>query len=70
MAQYLSDLDIKSAKEIVSFSAKSVETIGDGRFADYCVGPEKTHLCTNVFRDFWNYMWTVVEQSRMMPNRR
>ena len=64
MIQYLSGLDIKSAKEIVSFSAKSVETIGDGRFADYCIGPEKTHLCTPIFRDFWNRMWEVVEQSR------
>ncbi len=68
MIQYLSGLDIKSAKEIVSFSAKSVETIDNSRLADYCIGPEKTHLCTNVFRDFWNYMWKVVEQSRMTPN--
>ena len=68
MIQYLLDLDIKSAKEIVSFSAKSVEIIDNDRFADHCVGPEKTHLCTNIFRSFWNYMWKIVEQSRKPPN--
>lgn len=68
MIQYLSDLNVESAKEIVSFSAKSITVIDRDRFADYCVGPEKTHLCTDVFRDFWNYMWKVVELSRMTPN--
>ena len=67
MARYLLDLDNESIAEISSFAAKSVEAIGDGRFADYCIGPEKTHLCTHIFRDFWNCMWQVVEQSRKNP---
>ena len=64
MVQYLSNLDNESVEEIGSFSTKSIESIGSGRFADYCVGPEKTYLCTDVFRHFWNRMWEVVEQSR------
>ena len=67
MTRYLLDLDNESIAEISSFAAKSVEAIDDDRFADYCIGPEKTHLCTHIFRDFWNCMWQVVEQSRKNP---
>ena len=68
MAQYLLNLDDESVKEIVSFSTKDIESIDRSRFADYCVGPENTHFCTGIFRNFWNRMWEVVEQSRKTPN--
>ena len=69
MAQYLLDLDNESMQKISSFSAKSsTEAIRTGRSADYCVGPEKTYMCSDTFRDFWNYMWKVVEQSRTTSN--
>ena len=67
MVQYLSNLDNESVEEIGSYSTKSIRSIDHGRHADYCVCPEKTHLCTDIFRDFWNYMWKVVEQSRNIP---
>lgn len=71
MVQYLSGLDDGSVEKLRSFAVKDVETIGRGRFADYCVSPEKTHLCTDiVFRDFWRQMWEVVEKLRKIPESR
>lgn len=71
MVQYLSGLDDGPVEKLRSFAVKGVETIGRGRFADYCVSPEKTHLCTDiVFRDFWRQMWEVVEKSRKIPESR
>ncbi len=67
MVEYLLDLDSGSVEEIYSYAFKSISVIDDGRFADYCVGPEKTYLCTDVFRDFWNRMWQTVEQARRTP---
>ena len=67
MIEYLLNLDDASVKEIVSFSTKGIESIDMNRFADYCIGPEKTHFCTGIFRNFWNRMWEVVEQSRKIP---
>ena len=65
VTQYLKKLGNQSIEEIVSFASIDVaEVIDAGRFADYCVGPENTHICTNVFQGFWNRMWEVVEQSR------
>ena len=69
MAQYLLDLDNESMQKISSFSAKSsTEARRARRLADYCVGPEQTYMCSDTFRDFWNYMWKVVEQSRATSN--
>lgn len=67
MIKYLLNLDDASVKEIVSFSTKGIESIDMNRFADYCIGPEKTHFCTGIFCNFWNRMWEVVEQSRKIP---
>ena len=64
MTQYLSNLDNESIRRISLSAIKGIEVIDTGHFADYCVGPEKTHLCTDVFRNFWERMWEVVEQSR------
>jgi len=63
-AQYLLDLDSTSVEEIVSFAARSIETIDKTRLVDRCVGPEHIHLCTSVFRGFWHCMWQAIEQSR------
>lgn len=67
MVQYLLRLDGDSIEKIRVFALKEAETIPKGRFADYCVGPEKTHLCSNTFQDFWNKIWETVEQSRKTP---
>ena len=65
MVQYLTELDSESVGEIDSFAVMNKRPSGRPKlYANYCVGPEKTHLCTDVFRGFWNRMWQVVEQSR------
>ena len=61
VVEYLLKLDDESLKEIVSFASKNkAETIQLKRYADYCVGQEKIHRCTGVFRNFWNKMWEVI----------
>ena len=68
MVQYLMELDNGSVGEIDSFAVMDKRPSGHPElYANYCVGPEKTHLCTDVLRDFWNCMWQVVEQSRNNP---
>ena len=65
MIEYLLSLDDASVKEIDSFSTKSTGSIDNSRYSDYCVLPDKTRLCSpGVFRNFWEHMWEVVEQSR------
>ncbi|MDE0086543.1 MAG: nucleotide exchange factor GrpE [Candidatus Poribacteria bacterium] len=61
MVKYLLELEEESIKEIGLFSSKSAtEAIEMKRYADYCTGPEKIHLCTSVFQDFWNKMWEII----------
>ncbi|MDE0637809.1 MAG: nucleotide exchange factor GrpE [Candidatus Poribacteria bacterium] len=61
MVKYLLELEDESIKEIGLFSSKSTaEAIEVKRYADYCAGPEKIHLCTSVFQDFWNKMWEII----------
>ena len=68
MVQYLTKQDNESVRKIHAFAVINGRLSGQPkRYADYCVGPEKTHLCTPIFRDFWNRMWEVVEQSRKNP---
>ena len=65
IVQYLTKQDNESVRKIHAFAVINGRLSGQPkRYADYCVGPEKTHLCTPIFRDFWNRMWQVVEQSR------
>ena len=67
MIEYLLNLDDASVKEIDSFSTKS-RSINPSRSFDYCASPETTRLCSlGVFRNFWEHMWEVVEQSRKTP---
>ena len=61
VVEYLLKLDDESLKEIVSFACKNkAEAIQLKRYADYCVGQERIHRCTGVFRGFWNKMWEVI----------
>ena len=65
MVQYLAELDNEVVSKIASFTTLDGATaISIGRYADYVIGKEKIHLCTDVFRGFWKRMWEVVEQSR------
>ena len=68
MVQYLTEQDNESVRKLHAFAVINGRPGGHPkRYADYCIAPEKTHLCTDVFRDFWNRMWQVVEQSRKIP---
>ena len=68
IVQYLTKQDNESVRKIHAFAVLNKRLSGQPkRFADYCVGPEKTDKCTPIFQDFWNRMWEVVEQSRKTP---
>ena len=68
MVQYLTEQDNESVRKLHAFAVINRRPSGHRkRYADYCIAPEKIHLCTDVFRDFWNRMWQVVEQSRKIP---
>ena len=68
MVQYLTELDGESVGKIDSFAVMNKRPGGHPElYANYCVDPEKTYLCTDTFQDFWNCMWRVVEQSRKNP---
>ena len=63
IVQYLTEQDDESVRKTHALAC--INERPDGSPADYCVGPEKTHLCTDdVFRGFWKRMWEVIEQSR------
>ena len=65
MVKYLLELEDEAIQEINSFASKNVaEVIRLKRYVDYCAEQEKIHLCTNVFRNFWERMWEIIEQSR------
>lgn len=60
MVQYLTEQDDESLRKIHAFAC--INERPDGSPAGYCVGLEKTHLCTDdVFRDFWRKMWEVIK---------
>ena len=66
MAKHLVELDEESIKKINSAATiDPIRYINEQSLGNYCVGRNTTHMCTDVvFRDFWKYMWVVVEQSR------
>ncbi len=69
MVQYLTELDNEVVNKIASLTTLDGATaVKIGRYADYVIGKEKIHLCTDVFQGFWRRMWEVVEQARNMPN--
>ena len=68
MVQYMMELDSEAVGAIDAFAVMDERPGGHPElYANYCVGPEQTHLCTDVFRNFWDRMWQVVEQSRRIP---
>lgn len=69
VVQYLMELGGESVGEIDSLAVMNKRPSGHPElYANYCVAPEKTYLCNDTFRDFWKYMWKVIEQSRKTPN--
>ena len=69
MAKHLVELDEESIKKINSAATiDPIRYINEQPLGNYCVGRSTTYMCTDVvFRDFWKYMWEVVEQSRKTP---
>lgn len=69
MTKYLTELDEKSLKKINSAATiDPPQYIKEQPLGNYCVGRATAHMCTDiVFRNFWKYMWEVVEQSRKTP---
>ena len=69
MIRYLTELDSEGVNKIASLiTLDGATAMRIGRYADYVIGKEKIHLCTDIFRGFWRRMWAVVEQSRNMRN--
>ena len=65
MVKYLLELEDEAIQEIDSFASKNVaEVIRLKRYIDYCAEQKRIHLCTDVFRSFWERMWEIIEQSR------
>ncbi len=61
LVEYLSGLEDNCIEEICLFANKSSkEAIQERRYTDYCAGLKKIHLCTDVFRDFWNKIWEII----------
>ncbi|MYA70077.1 nucleotide exchange factor GrpE, partial [Candidatus Poribacteria bacterium] len=69
MAKYLAELDEESLKKInEAATIDPVQYIGEQISGDYCAGQATTYMCTDVvFRNFWDYMWKVIEQSTKTP---
>ena len=69
MAEYLAELDGESVKKInEAATIDTTEYINKQPLGNYCVGQATTYMCNDiVFRNFWNRMWQVVEQSKMTP---
>ena len=69
MTKYLTELDEKSLKKINSAATiDPPQYIKEQPLGKYCVRTgHNTYVYRYCFRNFWKYMWEVVEQSRKIP---